>query len=75
MCDTLLLRKKGSLKCLVHGIHGINHNKRVLFLVELLAALENLTETERDILSIAACYHEIGRTHDGKDSCRCYEEV
>jgi response regulator RpfG family c-di-GMP phosphodiesterase len=52
---------------LVHGIHGINHTKRVLFLVELLAALENLAEPERDILSVAAVYHDIGRVSDGAD--------
>lgn len=45
-----------------HGIHGIHHTKRVLFLVELLAALENVAETERDILSMVAVYHDIGRT-------------
>ena len=50
-----------------HGIHGINHTKRVLFFVELLASLENLDESERDILSIAAVYHDIGRTNDGVD--------
>jgi HD superfamily phosphodiesterase len=46
-----------------HGTHGINHTKRVLFLAELLTALENLTEPERYILSIAAVYHNIGRTN------------
>jgi HD superfamily phosphodiesterase len=51
-----------------HGIHGIGHTKRVLFLVELLAALENLAEPERDILSTAAVYHDIGRTNDGVDA-------
>lgn len=55
------------------GIHGIHHTRRVLFLVELLAAHENLDEPERDILFIAAVYHDIGRIHDGKDLCRCYE--
>ena len=53
-------------------IHGINHSKRVLFLVELLAALENLAEPERDILSIAAIYHDIGRTNDGVDAIHGY---
>jgi hypothetical protein len=51
-----------------HGIHGVNHTKRVLFLVELLSALKNLAESERDILSIAAIYHDIGRTNDGVDA-------
>jgi HD superfamily phosphodiesterase len=54
------------------GIHGINHTKRVLFLIELLAALENLAEPERDILSIAAVYHDIGRIHDGADRAHGY---
>lgn len=56
-----------------HGIHGMNHARRVLSFAELLAALEDLPETERDILATAAVYHDIGRTNDGKDSCRCYE--
>jgi len=55
-----------------NGIHGVTHTKRVLFLVELLAALENLAETERDILSMAAVYHDIGRTHDGADRAHGY---
>jgi putative nucleotidyltransferase with HDIG domain len=54
------------------GIHGINHTKRVLFLVELLAALENLVEPERDVLSMAAVYHDIGRTSDGADRAHGY---
>jgi HD superfamily phosphodiesterase len=49
------------------GLHGINHTKRVLFFVELLTALGNLAESERDILSLAAVYHDIGRTNDGVD--------
>jgi response regulator RpfG family c-di-GMP phosphodiesterase len=57
---------------LVHGIHGINHNKRALFLVELLAALENLVEPENDILSDAAVCHDIGRVSDGADSIHGY---
>jgi hypothetical protein len=56
-----------------HGIHGINHTKRVLFLVELLAALENLDEPERDILSVAAVYHDIGRVSDGADHTHGYD--
>jgi hypothetical protein len=54
------------------GIHGISHTKRVLFLVELLAALENLDEPERDILSMAAFYHDIGRTSYGADRRHVY---
>jgi len=54
------------------GIHGIHHTRRVLFLVELLAAFENLDEPERDILSIAAVYHDIGRIHDGADRVHGY---
>lgn len=50
-----------------NGIHGLGHTKRVLFLAELLAALENLAEPDRDIISIASVYHDIGRTHDGVD--------
>jgi alpha-ketoglutarate-dependent taurine dioxygenase len=50
-----------------NGIHGMNHARRVLFFAELLAALEDLPETERDILATAAVYHDIGRTNDGVD--------
>jgi uncharacterized protein len=45
----------------------MNHARRVLFFAELLAALEDLPETERDILATAAVYHDIGRTNDGVD--------
>jgi HD superfamily phosphodiesterase len=55
-----------------HGIHGIDHTKRVIFFVELLASLENLDEPERNILSIAAVYHDIGRTNDGVDPTHGY---
>jgi HD superfamily phosphodiesterase len=58
-----------------HGIHGINHAKRVLFLVELLAALENLDEIERDILSVAAVYHDIGRVSDGVGTGHGYASI
>jgi hypothetical protein len=58
-----------------HGIHGITHTKRVLFLVELLAALENLAEPDRDILSVAAVYHDIGRVSDGVGTGHGYASI
>ncbi len=58
--------------CKPSDIHGINHAKRVLFLVELLASLEKLDEPEKDILAIAAVYHDIGRTSDGADVAHGY---
>jgi hypothetical protein len=54
------------------GIHGINHTKRVLFFAALLASLEKLDEPEKNIISTAAVYHDIGRTRDGVDHTHGY---
>lgn len=49
------------------GIHGISHTCRVLLLTLILSGMEGLTETDRDLLSQAAIYHDIGRTNDNFD--------
>lgn len=49
------------------GIHGVLHTKRVLFLTLILSKLHELNETESQILSEAAIYHDIGRTNDDID--------
>lgn len=47
--------------------HGSAHSKRVLYLALIIAESLNLTEDEYKILSLACCYHDIGRIRDGKD--------
>lgn len=46
------------------GDHGVAHVKRVLLHCISLANAIGLTDSERGILMIAACYHDIGRKHD-----------
>lgn len=46
-------------------LHGLEHSKRVLFLSFLISEIEDLTESEEDILNQVAIYHDIGRTCDG----------
>lgn len=50
------------------GIHALSHTKRVLLLGILLAYLENLSDQERDLICLAAIYHDIGRLTDGYDT-------
>jgi hypothetical protein len=50
------------------GIHAVSHTRRVLLLGILLAHLEKLTEQERDLICLAAIYHDIGRLTDGYDT-------
>lgn len=49
------------------GIHGMMHMKRVLLHVLSLATEFQLDDVEQEILVAAALYHDIGRTHDGRD--------
>lgn len=51
-----------------HGVHGTGHVTRVLLHCLSLANTIGLSEIERGILSVTACYHDIGRTHE--DDCR-----
>lgn len=50
-----------------YGDHGVSHVKRVLLHCISLANAIGLDDTERGILMLAACYHDIGRKHD--DAC------
>jgi len=49
-----------------YGIHGINHARRVLMLALILSFLNGLGQKDKDILVLAALYHDIGRTHNGR---------
>lgn len=49
------------------GIHGLGHTKRVLLLNLILAFQLKLEDKDIHILSMAALYHDIGRTNDGVD--------
>jgi len=49
------------------GIHGLSHTRRVLLLCLILAWMENLDKKDWDLLSLAAIYHDIGRTNDNFD--------
>ena len=48
-------------------IHGANHTKRVAFFARTLAKLGNLSTKDRDVLLLAAEFHDIGREHDYED--------
>lgn len=47
-----------------YGIHGIGHAKRVLFLCLTLSFLNNLDESDKQILADASLFHDIGRVND-----------
>lgn len=49
------------------GIHGISHAKRVLLLSLVLADLEDIFDSDLDILAFASVYHDIGRINDDED--------
>lgn len=49
------------------SIHGLGHTKRVLFLSLLLAEMNNLSETDRNVLLYVSIYHDIGRVNDWID--------
>lgn len=49
-------------------LHGIEHTKRVLYLIFCLMYLLDLEATDSTILIEAAIYHDIGRNNDGVDS-------
>ena len=45
-------------------VHGIDHTARVMFLVDLLANLDNLDSHTKMLLLTAARYHDVGRFDD-----------
>lgn len=50
-----------------HGVHGILHVKRVLFLSLLMSHIDKLDAKDELILIYASLYHDIGRVDDGVD--------
>jgi hypothetical protein len=50
-----------------HTIHGLSHARRVLVHAIAIAEALGLERGQRDALELAACWHDIGRTHDGAD--------
>lgn len=55
------------------GIHGVKHAERVLFHCVNLANVNKLTDEQKDILYLAAVYHDIGRESDGSDIMHGYK--
>lgn len=55
------------------GIHGIKHVERVLFHCVNLANLNKLSDEQKNVLYIAAVYHDIGRESDGPDATHGYK--
>ncbi len=49
------------------GIHGVGHTRRVLVHACEIAGELGLCAWECEALELAACWHDIGRTHDGAD--------
>ncbi len=48
-------------------IHGMGHTRRVLIHASAIAEALALSESQREALEYAACWHDIGRTNDGVD--------
>ena len=49
------------------SLHGIGHTRRVLIHAAALAPAAGLTPVEFQALVHAAAWHDIGRTHDGRE--------
>ena len=49
------------------SIHGLSHTRRVLIHGCAIAASVGLEPDEFEALVLAAAWHDIGRTHDGRD--------
>ena len=47
-----------------YGVHGVGHTRRVLKLALMLADEKNVSDGQKTLLAIAACYHDIGRIND-----------
>lgn len=50
------------------GIHGVSHTRRVLIHAREIAVARDLDSDWVDSLVLAAGWHDIGRTHDGRES-------
>ena len=53
-------------------IHGLYHSEKVFLFCYLIAKDEKLNEVERQIITDAALYHDIGRINDYEDSIHGY---
>lgn len=49
------------------GDHGVGHTKRVLYLSMQLADKYHLSYKNKRLLTLACCYHDIGRDNDWTD--------
>jgi hypothetical protein len=49
------------------GIHGVSHTRRVLVHAHEIAVARDLDSDWFDSLVLAAAWHDIGRTHDGRE--------
>lgn len=58
---------KDELFLFPYSCHGVKHAKRVLWLAAVIAENYNLTESERNALGYACCFHDIGRINDYTD--------
>ena len=45
-------------------VHGLEHTSRVTLFATMLAALDNLSEYDKELLLVAARYHDVGRRDD-----------
>jgi HD superfamily phosphodiesterase len=49
------------------GIHGTGHTRRVLTLAQTISLSLSMPDWEIEAVDLAACWHDIGRTHEGVD--------
>ena len=49
------------------GVHGIDHSKRVILILQQLSRFELLSNAQKTILTYAGLYHNIGRMKGGID--------
>ena len=49
------------------SIHGISHVRRVLIHAQAIAAARDIDADWFESLVLAAAWHDIGRTHDGRE--------
>ena len=50
-----------------HSIHGISHTRRVLIHARAIAEARDLDPDWFDAVVLAVAWHDIGRTHDGRE--------
>jgi HD superfamily phosphodiesterase len=50
-----------------HDIHGLSHTRRVLIHACTIGASVGLQAAEFESVVLSAAWHDIGRTHDGRD--------